>query len=125
MKTAFVFRLSAVLLLLLLAPLAHAQTTPAAAPNPALGYWNVETNLTTRDHSIVRFYNAHDQLVYEERLATCLDLARRGHRTRRTSRQLTAALQRVLRDPAAARSTTLLAQQFSPDRRVQRVYAVR
>ena len=54
MKTSLIFRLS-IGLFLLLASLAHAQSQPAAQT----GYWNVETNHTTRDHIIVRFYNAN------------------------------------------------------------------
>ena len=66
----------------------------------------------------MRFYNGQDQLVYQERLAACFDLARRGHRSRRTSRWLTAALQRVLRDPrgGAARHAAGLAACAAPPR---------
>ncbi len=122
MKTSLIFRLS-LGLLLLLSTLAHAQSQPVA---PA-GYWNVETNRTTRDYTIVRFYNAQDQLVYEERLSGLnLDLRKGNRCCRRTSQQLNVALAAVLRDPAAARRDAgLLAQQFGQDRRVQRVYAVR
>ena len=35
---------------------------------PAQNYWVVETNLKQRDYSVVRFYNPHHELVYEERL---------------------------------------------------------
>jgi hypothetical protein len=102
------------------APLAQAQT-------PALsGYWNTETNLTTRDYTIVRFYNGQDQLVYEELLPNfCLDLSRRPRICRRTKSQLDQTLQLVLSDPTLAQKPTLLATQFGQDRRVQRVYAVR
>ncbi|MGY3087499.1 hypothetical protein ACVWYF_000525 [Hymenobacter sp. UYAg731] len=123
MKNLLIFRLI-LGLFLLLSTLAHAQvqTPPAQA-----GYWNVETNRTTRDHTIVRFYNAQDQLVYEERLDELnLDLRKGNRCCRRTTQQLNVALATVLRDPAAARSDAgLLAQQFGQDRRVQRVYAVR
>ncbi len=125
MKTSILVRLSLVLFLLLLSPLTHAQTRPTAAARP--GYWNVETNLTTRDYTIVRFYNGQDQLVYEESLPNlCIDLAPRKGICRRTTRQLNKTLEQLLRDPAAAgQTTTLLAQQFGQNRRVQRVYAVR
>ncbi|AMJ65667.1 hypothetical protein [Hymenobacter sp. PAMC 26628] len=122
MKT-YACRLALGLLLLLgaLAGPARAQA-PAARP----GYWNVETNLTTRDYTVVRFYDGHDRLVYEERLAgLCLDLARPGRRRRRTARQLNHVLAGVLRDPAAAGAPTLLAQQLGHDRRLQRLYASR
>ncbi|MFD1470393.1 hypothetical protein ACFQ48_19350 [Hymenobacter caeli] len=112
-------------LLGLLAGPARAQA-PAARPGP--GYWNVETNLATHDYTLVRFYDGHDRLVYQERLAgLCLDLARpAAHRCRRTARQLNRALARVLRDPAAAaRAPGLLARQLGPDRRLQHLYAVR
>jgi hypothetical protein len=120
MKILTVFRLS--LLLLFLSITAQAQTRPAAQP----GYWNVETNLTTRDYSVVRFYNAQDQLVYEERLPNlCLDLS---HRTgsRRVRRQLNGDLQLVLRNPTIiAQTSDLLARQFGQSRQVQRTYAAR
>ena len=122
MKTSLIFRLS-LGLFLLLASLAHAQSQLAVQA----GYWNVETNRTTRDHTIVRFYNAQHQLAYEERLdGLNLDLRKGNRCCRRTSQQLNVALAAVLREPAAARRDAgLLAQQFGQDRRVQRVYAVR
>ena len=105
MKTSLIFCLSLVLLFFV-STAAPAQDRPAA---PTAGYWNVETNRTTRDYTIVRFYDGQDQLVYEERLAAYFDLARPGHRTRRARRQLTAALQRVLRNPTTAAQTAGLA----------------
>ncbi|MDB5235754.1 MAG: hypothetical protein JWR44_2747 [Hymenobacter sp.] len=123
MKNSSLLRLGALVFFLFLTSLAHAQTQPAALP----GYWNVETNLTTRDYTLVRFYNGQDQLVYEENLPNlCLDLSRRRGQCRRTKSQLDATLQQVLRTPAdASSSSTLLATQFGQDRRVQRVYATR
>lgn len=123
MKNAAIFRLSALFVCLLFATLAHAQMQPAAV---LPGYWNIETNLTTRDYTIVRFYNGQDQPVYEERLDNlCLDLSRRPRQSRRTKNQLGIALQQVLRDPASAQPATLLAQQLGEGRRVPRVYAAR
>ena len=123
MKNTAALRLSLVLLFLSLAPLAHAQTQPATALR---GYWNLETNLTTRDYTIVRFYNGQDQLIYQERLDNvCLDLSRRPRQGRRTKALLGIALQQVLRDPAASQPAGLVAAQFGPSRRVQRVYAAR
>lgn len=52
--------------LLLAGFLTCASAAAAQAPAPPAasgGYWNLETNLTTRDYTLVRFYNAHDQLV--------------------------------------------------------------
>ena len=123
MKTFFALCLP-VLFVVLLSPLARAQSRPAAPASP--GYWNVETNLTTRDCTIVRFYNGQDRLVYEERLPRlCLDLSGHSRLCRRTGRQLNAALQQVLRAPAAGPAPDRLARQFGQNRRVQRVYAAR
>jgi hypothetical protein len=33
------------------------------------GYWVVETNLLTRDYTLIRFYTDQHQLLYEEKLA--------------------------------------------------------
>jgi hypothetical protein len=123
MKNPIIFRLSVLLLLLCLAPLAQAQTLPAAS---LPGYWNIETNLTTRDYTIVRFYNGQDQLVYEETLPNvCLDLSRRPGRCRRTKSRLDVALQQMLQSPATGQSAALLAGKFSPNRRAPRTYAAR
>ena len=116
MKSSVRFRLRLLLLLLLVPPLTRAQTRPTASDRA--GYWNLEINRTTRDYTLVRFYNGQDQLLSEERLdGVCLDLARRGHRTRRTQRQLNVALQQVLRAPAAAQTTTALALELGRPRR--------
>ncbi|TXK52144.1 hypothetical protein FVR03_01610 [Pontibacter qinzhouensis] len=40
----------------------------AQAPEPGKGSWVVETNLTQKNYSIVRFYNQHGQQIYEEKL---------------------------------------------------------
>jgi hypothetical protein len=124
MKTSLLLRVALSLSLLLFSTTTRAQGRPAA---PTAGYWNIETNLATRTHTIVRFYNDQNQLVYEEQLPTlCLDLSRNTGLCRRTTAQLNLALQQVLRDPAAASQTpTLLALQFGPNRRLQRAYAVR
>ena len=120
MKTLVIFRLSLVLLFCAFSELAHAQQPAAPAQ---LGYWNVETNLATRDYTTVRFYNGQDQLVYQETLPNlCLDLSRHSGRRRRASQQLTVALQQVLHDPATG---TLLAAQLGQNRRAPRSYAAR
>ncbi|WP_277235522.1 hypothetical protein [Hymenobacter sp. YC55] len=97
---------------------AQEHTTNSSLP----GYWNIETNSKTRDYTIVRFYNNQDQLVYEERLNDVyLDL-RKG---RRASRELTSALQHVLREQPIDTSGTILAQHFTAKRRFQRSFSVR
>lgn len=127
MKTGLFFPFALAALCCFTAPAAQAQAP--AAPAAALpGYWNLEINLTTHDYTIVRFYDGHDQLVYEERLpGLCLNLAKGPRRCRQhTSQQLTLALQQVLRDPAhAALATAALTRQLGQDRREQRLYAVR
>ena len=120
MKTSVFFRLGLVLLLCSLASRVHAQAAPAT-PQPA--YWNLETNRATLDHTIMRFYNGQDQLVYQETLPDlCLDLSRYSGRRRRASQQLTVALQQVLHDPATG---PLLAVQLGQNRRAPRFYAAR
>ena len=43
-------------------------------------YWVVETNVHQRNYSIVRFYNAADELIYEERLdGMYLDIKKPKH----------------------------------------------
>jgi hypothetical protein len=123
MQASLIFRPALLLFLLLISGLAQAQQSAPALP----GYWNVETNLTTRDYTVVRFFNDQDQLVYEERLPNlCLDLSSGRPLCRRTMTQLNLALQQVLSKPdQASANPTLLAQQLGQNRRVQRVYAVR
>lgn len=120
MKTIFFSRLLLALCLLFVSAGAQAQAPAKALP----GYWNIETNLSTRDYSIVRFYNGQDELVYEERLQNfCLDMRRNCPGSRRISRQLSVALQQVLSQPNAARNNDLLTQQLDQNRRIKRLYA--
>ncbi|WP_210521825.1 hypothetical protein [Hymenobacter terricola] len=125
MKTYFCIRLACGLLLLLGSLAGHAQgPSPAALP----GYWNLEINRSTRDYTIVRFYDGQDRLVCEDRLpGLCLDLSRcPARRRQRTAARLSLALQAVLRDPARASQTVAgLAQQFDPRGRAPQRYAVR
>jgi hypothetical protein len=126
MKTSLLSLLSLLFFFLLLAAPTQAQRRRAG--QPALpGYWNLETNLTTRDYTIVRFYNDRQELLYEERLTgLCLDLSRGTGLCQRTARQLNGALAQVLGNPGqAALAMGALAQQLGQSRRVQRVYAVR
>lgn len=54
--------------------------TPAPARTPPPGYWVVETNDHTRDHTVVKFYDLSNHLVYEERLeGVHLDVSRRKY----------------------------------------------
>ena len=101
MKTSFCIRLACGLLLVLGSLSGHAQDPP---PATLPGYWNLETNRTTRDYTIVRFYDGQDQLVCETRLpGRGLDLARGPARRRQfMAGCLTLALQAVLHDPARA-----------------------
>lgn len=121
MKAITVFRLFLVLSLSIIS-----LQTNAEMPATIAGYWNIETNLTTRNYTIVRFYNSQDQLIYEEQINNlCLDLNKGTGRCRRTTRQLNTALQRVLRNPETATPTSLLASGLGRNRRAQRLYAVR
>ncbi|WP_400191258.1 hypothetical protein [Hymenobacter sp. B81] len=113
------------LILLALLALSAAGSAQAQA-QPSTGYWNLETNLSTRDYTLVRFYNDQHELVREERLDNlCLDLSRPTPLCRRTTQLLNNTLTQVLRDPQAAETTTMLAVQLGQNRRMQRVYAVR
>ena len=119
------------LLVLMIAPVgaSHAQTPAAVAPASAKGYWNLETNLTTRAYTIVRFYNDRDQLVHEARFDSLyLDLSRGNERCHRTARLLDQALQLALRGPATALEATavaMLAVRQGQSPRVRRAYAAR
>ncbi|GEO05655.1 hypothetical protein AAE02nite_33190 [Adhaeribacter aerolatus] len=55
--------------------------TGTFAQQPAgQNYWVVETNLKQRDYSIVRFYNRHNELIYEEKLNNIyLNISRPRH----------------------------------------------
>ncbi|GAA4495139.1 hypothetical protein GCM10023172_06350 [Hymenobacter ginsengisoli] len=121
MKTNLLARLVLAGAISCAAKAAAQQPLPAAASG---GYWNLETNLTTRNYTLVRFYNAQDQLVYEERLDNlCLDLSNSRPICRRLKQQLDLALQQVLAHPGPATPPpTMLAQQLSTSRRLQRVY---
>lgn len=127
MKTGLFFPFALAALCCFTAPAAQAQAP--AAPAAALpGYWNLEINLTTHDYTIVRFYDGHDQLVYEERLPQlCLNLNKGSRRCRqRTSQQLNLALQQVLLDPThAPQATAALTQRLGQSRHDTRFYAVR
>ncbi|WP_345226305.1 hypothetical protein [Hymenobacter koreensis] len=112
--------------LLISAVLALSAGTAAYAQAPATGYWNLETNLSTRDYTLVRFYNDEHQLVREERLDNlCLDLSQGTPLCRRTAKLLNSTLTQVLQNPGNTDSASMLAVQLGQNRRLQRVYAVR
>ncbi|QHT67888.1 hypothetical protein GXP67_15195 [Rhodocytophaga rosea] len=42
------------------------------------GYWVVESNINTKDFTVVKFYDNTHSLIYEEKLTgICLDISRR------------------------------------------------
>ncbi|AHM62052.1 hypothetical protein D770_19005 [Flammeovirgaceae bacterium 311] len=44
-------------------------------------YWVVETNVKKNSYSIIRIYNKHDELVYQERIeGKSLDIKKRRHK---------------------------------------------
>jgi hypothetical protein len=98
MKNPANFGLGLVLLALACSPrIAAAHEGPTTSPG--LGYWNVETNLATPRHSLVRFYNGQHQLVHEEGLRGRY-LNQRRRLRHRTVRHLNGVLARVLQAPS-------------------------
>ncbi|TGE20213.1 hypothetical protein [Hymenobacter elongatus] len=125
MKISLFSRLSLVAVLFgLSATLAVAQPTiyTEDAAAPGTGYWTIETDQSRRDYSVVRFYTAQHEKIYEERLAgLCLDPSRGTGRCRRTAQRLSAALGQAQR----ATNTSMVAHGLGLDRRAQRLYASR
>ncbi|SHI83833.1 hypothetical protein SAMN02745146_1665 [Hymenobacter daecheongensis DSM 21074] len=123
MKTSLLFRLG------LLAVVLSCSTTLASAQvsvytedakQPGIGYWSVETNQLQRDYSVVRFYTAQHEKIYEERLeGLCLDLSKGTAACRRTARMLSDGVVRVQQ----ARNNSLVANGLGLFRRAQRTYA--
>ncbi len=113
MKTFLSIRLAFGLLLLLSSLRGGAQTQPVAA---LPGYWSLGVNPTTRDHTIIRFYNGQNQVVYEEALPQLLDLNRVPPSARALiTDHLSWALQWVLRNPASAsQNGSVLSPDFAP-----------
>ena len=106
---------------------ARAQSASSFAPCPATqelaGYWMVETSFTLHKYSMVRFYDGHDNLVYEEGLAILFsDLSKRSQR--RVASQIAIVLQCVLFRSATQASGNLLAQQLRSRGLMQRSYPV-
>jgi hypothetical protein len=125
MKTFLLSRLSLLLLLFgLSATLATAQTRTytEASDQPDGGYWTIETDQTQRNYSVVRFYTAQHEKIYEERLdELCLDPSKGTAKCRRTARRLNAALAQAQQ----ARSNSMVASNLGLHRRIQRAYALR
>lgn len=125
MKTSLISRLSLIAVLFgLSVTMAHAQTAiyTEDAKIPSTGYWTIETDQARRDYSIVRFYNAAHEKVYEERLDNvCLDPSRGTMACRRTARMLSNGVVQVQR----ARSNSVVSQGLSLSRRESKVYALR
>ncbi|GAA3927723.1 hypothetical protein [Hymenobacter algoricola] len=109
MKTFLLARLSLLAILFGLSiTLATAQTTTYTedARPAGTGYWTIESDQSHRDYSIVRFYSAQHEKIYEERLnELCLDPSKGTAACRRTARMLSKALVQVQR----TRNTTMVA----------------
>ncbi|GAA3997151.1 hypothetical protein GCM10022408_04760 [Hymenobacter fastidiosus] len=125
MKTFLIARLSFFAVLFgLSVTVASAQTTVYTedAQQAGTGYWSIETDQTRRDYSVIRFYTAQHEKIYEERLnELCLDPSRGTAKCRRTARQLSNALAYLHH----AQSNTLLGSELGINRRAQRFYALR
>ncbi|WP_375435193.1 hypothetical protein [uncultured Hymenobacter sp.] len=126
MKTSLLSRLSLVCLLLILsATMAMAQQvvyteSPVIATS---GYWNLITDQSNRDHTVVRFYNDQHELLYEERLeGLCLDPCKSRAAHRRVARMLGATLQQVQRMQSNSMVSTKL---IALNRHTLRAYAAR
>ena len=74
-------------------------TTPVLAQEPA-AYWIIETNVKTKDYTIVRFYSGSHELFYEEKLnGVHLDIRRK-----KVQRQLNAALAKAQQNQLATQN---------------------
>ncbi len=126
MKSSLLSRLSLVCLLLMLsATMAMAQVSVySEAPVVAKsGYWNLVTDKSTRDYTLVRFYNDQNELLYEERLnGICLDSWQSPAAHRRIARMLGTTLRQVQQ----LQSKELISKRMLElNREMQRLYAVR
>ncbi|UOQ51221.1 hypothetical protein [Hymenobacter cellulosivorans] len=125
MKTSLISRLSMLAVVLGLSiSAATAQPTiyTEDAKQPGAGYWTIETDAAQRDHSIVRFYTANHEKIYEERLdALHLDPSKGTAAARRTARMLNNALVQVQQ----TRNTSMISKGLGLNRRLQQTYAVR
>ncbi|PJJ59961.1 hypothetical protein [Hymenobacter chitinivorans] len=125
MKTSLISRLSLLAVVFGLSiSVASAQPTiyTEDAKQPGMGYWTIETDAAHHDYSIVRFYTASHEKIYEERLdELCLDPSKGTTACRRTARMLNSALVQVQR----TRNTSMISNGLGLNRRVQRTYATR
>lgn len=90
MKTITYFRLALLALLFSTTSLATQAQVPQTSFVPREGFWVTESAPGSRQ-CIVRFYNNHKQLIYEETVARRLNIARLP-----VKRQLNAALEQAM-----------------------------
>ncbi|TGE24777.1 hypothetical protein E5K00_06115 [Hymenobacter aquaticus] len=125
MKTSLISRLSLLAVAFGLSiTMANAQTSVYTedGKQPGTGYWSIETDQARRDYSVVRFYNAQHEKIYEERLNDlCLDPSRGTTACRRTARMLSNALVQVQQ----TRNNSMVTNGLGFQRRAQRIYASR
>lgn len=66
------------------------------------GYWVIESNIHTKDYTIVRFYNDANEQIYEEKLnGVVLNLKRK-----KTTQQLNNALDKAIQNGLSNQSST-------------------
>ena len=125
MKTSLISRLSLLAVALGFSiSVASAQTRiyTEDAKQPGTGYWTIETDAARRDYSIVRFYTASHEKIYEERLDDlCLDPSKGTAACRRTARMLSQAVGQVQQ----ARNNSMVTNGLGLNRRAQRTLAMR
>ena len=104
------------------ANLALAQAQVNIDPNPPRwhsdkGYWVIESNVKTPDQSLVRFFNADQQLIYTEKVSgVVLDCSKR-----KTLMKLKRALEKVVDNHQAdgtVKNGTELTASFMPKKKV-------
>ena len=135
MKTFLLARLSLLALcfgLTVSAAQAQAQTPASTPPTTQVytedatgagsGYWSITTDAAQPDYSLVQFYTADHQQIYEERVeGLCLDPSQGTAKCRRTARMLSHALAQVQQ----TRTKSLITSGLGIPRRVQRTFAAR
>ncbi|MCB2410602.1 hypothetical protein [Hymenobacter lucidus] len=125
MKTSLISRLSLLVAAFGLSiTMANAQVSVYTedAKQPGAGYWSIETDAAHRNYSIVRFYSANHEKIYEERInELCLDPSRGTAACRRTARMLSNAVVQMQR----ARTNSIVTNGLSLNYRAQRIYASR
>ncbi len=84
---------------LLVAAFALSTATEAKPKKNSLkgAFWTVKTNIITQDHTLVRFYDANDQIMHEETLAgTHVEL------NKKSIRKLNKALKKFMKQQSNA-----------------------